>query len=80
MSEKKKRLRILTNRNFSDGKSWEAIELADNGCFFWVAEEDGIFACFPVSLAFVRNKFSECGRELDVSRLPPHKTSEPVNR
>jgi hypothetical protein len=74
MSAQKKRTRLLTNRNFSDGKSWEAIELDALGTFFWIAEDEDMQcgASFPVDLEFVRDKFREMGRELDESRLPPH--------
>lgn len=65
----KKRLRILTNRNYEVG--FEAIEWdAEHRQFFWYAEEPGIVACFPCDSEFAREKFVECGRELDVTKLP----------
>lgn len=68
-SSAKKRLRILTNRAFEVG--YEAIEWdAVHRQFFWYAEEPGIVACFPCDLEFAQEKFTECGRALDVSKLP----------
>lgn len=69
-----KRLRLLTNRDFPDGKSLEAIERDQiTGQFFWYAEDVplGIVACFPCDYAFVLEKFAECGRTFDASKLAP---------
>ena len=65
---KTKRLRILTKR-YEAG--YEAIEWdVAHGQFFWYAEEPGITACFPCDLEFVEEKFIECGRKLDETKLP----------
>ena len=64
-----KRLRILTNREFPQG--FEAIEWdAKHRQFFWYAEEAAAIACFPCDREFAEEKFAECGRALDVSKLP----------
>lgn len=64
-----KRQRILTNRNFSDGKSYEAIEKDDHS-FYWRAVDYSLYGseapvevCFPVDEWFVIKKFAEIGRE-----------------
>lgn len=68
-SAKTKRLRILTNRNYADG--FEAVEWdARYRQFFWYAEERAVVACFPCDLQFAQEKFAECGRSLDVTKLP----------
>ena len=65
----KRRIRILTNREFEVG--YEAIEWdAERRQFFWYAEEPGIVACLPCDLEFASEKFMECGRILDVTKLP----------
>ena len=64
-----RRLRILTNRNYEVG--YEAIEWdAEHQQLFWFAEEGNVVACFPCDLTFASEKFAECGRELDVTKLP----------
>ena len=73
-AKKEKQLRILTNREFEQG--FKSIEWdAKHRHFFWYAEEAGMIACFPCDLAFAAEKFIECGRALDPSKLPnwPHK-------
>jgi hypothetical protein len=68
-----KRLRVLTNRDFPDGKSFEAIERDPrSGQFFWYAEDIplGVVACFPCDVAFVREKFLAVGRVFDPEKLP----------
>ena len=64
-----KRLRILTNREYPEG--FEAIEWdAKHRQFFWYAEERTVVACFPCDREFAEARFSECGRTLDVTKLP----------
>lgn len=72
MSSQKKRVRILTNRDFPNPLDFEFIEKDDSGQFFWRAG-DMMFlqgeeiirteACFPVDKEFVKEKFKELGRE-----------------
>ncbi len=67
-------VRLLTNRNFLDGKSVEWIEFC-NGGFLWKADDHSepgrvISAAFPVDLQFVKDKFAECGRVFDAGRRP----------
>lgn len=66
MTQNPKRTRILTNRKFEAG--FEAIELDHTGQHYWYAEEPGLRACFPVDIAFVKEKFLECGRIYDDTR------------
>jgi len=59
--------RILTNRNFPDGKSKEWITVDEQGRFFWRGEDYSspgfeLGFGFPVDLQFVKEKFIECGR------------------
>jgi hypothetical protein len=59
--------RILTNRNFPDGKSKEWITVDEQGRFFWRADDysfpfSPVSCGFPVDLQFVKEKFIECGR------------------
>ena len=63
-----KRTRVLTNRNFPDGKSYEVIEQDHTGQYYWRAEDysmgtEPVECCFPVDLEFVKDKFKELGRE-----------------
>jgi len=66
-------VRILTNRKFSDGKSWEGIEYND-GWFTWVGEDRStdieVGFSFPVPLEFVEEKFREANRVFDIKKLP----------
>lgn len=65
-----KRARILTNRNFPDGRSVEYIEKDECGQFYWRAVDYSLLedfehvaeCCFPVDLQFVKEKFIECDR------------------
>ena len=70
MAKLEKRARLLTNRDFPDGKSFETIERDKSGQFFWYAEDVplGIVACFPCDQDFVIDKFAECGRKFIVVR------------
>lgn len=91
MSKKVKNKRLITNRKFCDGKSVEWIEIAENGVFFWVAEDysffyfypelydedDAICSSFPVTLEFVEDMFEENGRKLDISLLPANYVANP---
>lgn len=67
-------MRILTNRKFPDGKSFEWIEFV-NGGFLWKGEDHSMKGPivrfgFPVDAEFVADKFRECGREFDKQLLP----------
>lgn len=83
MIKVKKNPRLITNRKFMDEKSFEWIEIAENGVFLWVSEDYSIYseipvgASFPVSLEFVEEMFEQNGRKLDVSKLPSNYIANP---
>lgn len=63
-----KRTRLLTNRSYPDGKSYEAIERDGNGQLYWVGVDHAalptkVTFCFPVDEAFAKHVFQLCGRE-----------------
>ena len=70
-----KRKRILTNRHFPDGRSSESIEYGVDPCggqYYWAGEDysRGKWSfCFPVDTGFVAEKFRECGREFDPTKV-----------
>jgi hypothetical protein len=70
--------RLATNRDFEDG-SWEAIEIGDNGVFWWVASDEGLgaFSAFMAALEDVEEFFERVGRKLDISRLPANYVIDP---
>jgi hypothetical protein len=70
--------RLATNRDFEDG-SWEAIEIGDNGVFWWVASDKGLLAysAFMATLEDVEGFFEKVGRKLDISRLPANYVIDP---
>lgn len=76
MTKLKKTTRILTNREFSQG-GYEAIEINEHGFLMWRACERDMEAAFPVDADFVADKFRECGRDFDPSRLPPGTVTDP---
>ena len=83
MSKVKKNPRLITNRKFMDEKSFEWIEIAENGVFLWVSEDYSIYSkipvggSFPVTLEFVEEMFEQNGRKLDVSKLPANYVANP---
>jgi hypothetical protein len=70
--------RLATNRDFEDG-SWEAIEIDDNGVFWWVASDKGLgaYSAFMATLEDVEEFFEKVGRKLDISRLPANYVVDP---
>jgi hypothetical protein len=70
--------RLATNRDFEDG-SWEAIEIGDNGVFWWVASDKGlgVDSAFMACLEDVEEFFEKVGRKLDISRLPANYVIDP---
>lgn len=69
-----KPIRLLTSRSPS-GVEW--LEIDSHGTIWWKADEADAGAGFPVDEAFVRDKFAECGRTFDPSRLPEHTIRDP---
>lgn len=58
----KKPKRIWTNRDFPNGKDYECIELDENGHYFWKAEENGMYAQFPICHDSIQEIFKKQGR------------------
>lgn len=73
--------RILTNRKFSLKGSFEALTIDDRGIVRWVGDDEGMGASFsfPVDLDFVKEKFAECGRDFDRSKMPANFVENPYD-
>ena len=77
-----KPIRLITNRDFPDGKSVEWIEINSFGFMTWKADDysmkDNIVSCaFPVDLEFVEEFFQKMGRVLEKTKLPENVVFDP---